>query len=382
MPTTLLLADGNPTIQRIVAMTFAGQEFTVLNVNDGDEAVATIAAERPDIVLADVAMPKRSGYEVAAFVKQRPDLAHIPVLLLAGALEPVDEARAIEAQCNGVLVKPFEPQQVVARVRELVRGGKGHPTQTVPGVARPIERLLEQRSAAAFAEPSSKVVKHPSALTRPVAPVPPRAAGAKVEAAGDPLGDYFDQLDVAFGTEGPSPSARAAETQDDDTDRLDLPTLNSVLGDVGHAPSPLSPAPFDFKDEILFAAAPVDPPDIRPVPPATVREIPAFRPEPAAPASLADRPSVDLDLRTPENAFEALIAVDRQARDEEQARAKVAGSAGAPIPAMNDALIEAVAARVIEKLAPRGVDDLVRRVVADVAERLVREEIERIRGRK
>jgi len=347
MASTLLLADGNPTIQRIVAMTFAGQEFRVVTVNDGDEAIAAIAAERPDIVLADVAMSKRNGYEVAAFVKQRPDLAHIPVLLLTGALEPVDEARAIAAQCDGVLVKPFEPQQVIARVRELVRGGKGHPTQTIPGVPRPIERLIERRSTQAppyvAADLPSKVVKHPSA---------PLVAASKPDAADDPLGAYFDQLDVAFGAvEAPSPSSLAGEASDEDTERLDLPTLNSVLGKFGRDPVPASPDPFEFKGEILFAAAPVEPPDIRPVPSPT------------------------------KDPFEALIAVDRQARDEEKAREEAA-AARASAPAMNDALIEAVAARVLEKLAPDGVTDLVSRVVADVAERLVREEIERIRGRK
>jgi DNA-binding response OmpR family regulator len=181
---TLLLADGSPTIQRIIALTFAGQEFKVLSVNDGDEAITAIVAERPDIVLADVAVPKRNGYEVAAFVKQRPDLAHIPVLLLAGALERVDEARAVGSRCDGVLVKPFEPQQLLARVRELVRGGKGRPMQAIPGVPRPIERLIESRRHAV---------------------VPPRTDEA--------------------------PPRLAADTPDEEAEPLNLPTLRSVLGE-------------------------------------------------------------------------------------------------------------------------------------------------------
>ena len=80
-------------------------------------------------MLADIGMPKRSGYDVAAFVKGHPELTHIPVLLLAGAFEPVDEARAEQVGCDGVLVKPFEPQHVIARVRELLDGVKGSPTQ-------------------------------------------------------------------------------------------------------------------------------------------------------------------------------------------------------------------------------------------------------------
>ena len=98
-------------------------------VGDGEQAIARIPTERPDIVLADIGMPKRSGYEVAAFVKGHPEFKHIPVLLLAGAFEPVDDAKAEQAGCDGVLVKPFEPQHVIARVRELLDGAKGSPTQ-------------------------------------------------------------------------------------------------------------------------------------------------------------------------------------------------------------------------------------------------------------
>ncbi len=90
----LLLADDSVTIQRVIELTFSGEDITIVTVGDGEQAIARIPIEKPDIVLADIGMPKRSGYDVAAFVKQHPELSHIPVLLLAGAFEPVDEARA------------------------------------------------------------------------------------------------------------------------------------------------------------------------------------------------------------------------------------------------------------------------------------------------
>src|SRR5205809_1558271 len=146
MPKKLLLADDSVTIQRVIELTFSGEDVQVLAVGDGEEAIARIPAEKPDIILADIGMPKRSGYEVSAFVKGRPELAHIPVLLLAGAFEPVDEAKAKEARCDGVLVKPFEPQHVIARVRELLGGATGSSTQpAVSAIPRPAAALAPPR---------------------------------------------------------------------------------------------------------------------------------------------------------------------------------------------------------------------------------------------
>src|SRR5918993_4411318 len=137
----LLLADDSVTIQRVIELTFSGEDVDVLTVSDGEQAIARIPLDHPDIILADIGMPKRNGYDVAAFVKNNPDLRHIPVLLLAGAFEPVDEARAEQVGCNGVLVKPFEPQHVIARVRELLGGAIGTPMQATPDVGRPVDRL-------------------------------------------------------------------------------------------------------------------------------------------------------------------------------------------------------------------------------------------------
>ena len=81
-------------------------------------------------------MPKKNGYEVAAFVKEHPTLAKVPVLLLAGAFEPVDEERARRVKCDGVLVKPFETHEVIARERELIDGAR-RPAEAPASAVRP-----------------------------------------------------------------------------------------------------------------------------------------------------------------------------------------------------------------------------------------------------
>src|SRR5580765_6065666 len=122
MPHKLLLADDSVTIQRVIELTFADEDVQVISVGNGQQAIERAERDRPDIVLADVGMPERDGYEVAAFIKGNPTLSHIPVVLLTGAFEPIDESRARAVGCDGVLVKPFEPQMVINRVKDLLAG--------------------------------------------------------------------------------------------------------------------------------------------------------------------------------------------------------------------------------------------------------------------
>ena len=93
MPHKLLLADDSVTIQRVIELTFANEDVQVIAVSDGAEAIARLEAEPPDIVLADVGMPGKNGYEVAAYMKHTPRLAQIPIVILTGASEPIDPAR-------------------------------------------------------------------------------------------------------------------------------------------------------------------------------------------------------------------------------------------------------------------------------------------------
>jgi CheY-like chemotaxis protein len=182
VPQTLLLADDSVTIQRVIELTFADEDIDVVAVSDGDQAIARLDTVPPDIVLVDVGMPGKTGYEVAAYVKKSPQLSHIPVVLLTGAFEPIDPEKAAGAGCDGVLAKPFEPQQVIGRVKELLNKPQ-----------RPIgstEGIFGASSGAELAPES----------------------GAKS------IDDYFDQLDAAFsslaGKAAPAPEARVPVSVD------------------------------------------------------------------------------------------------------------------------------------------------------------------------
>lgn len=140
MSYTLLLADDSVTVQRVIELTFADEGFKVVSFSDGDEVVGYLGAgHRPDVILADTTMPARDGYDVAAWVRGQESLAAVPVVLMTGAFEPIDDRRAAACQADAVLVKPFEPQQVVSLVKRMLGGERGESlgefAPPVPGAA-------------------------------------------------------------------------------------------------------------------------------------------------------------------------------------------------------------------------------------------------------
>src|SRR5262245_59438576 len=130
----ILLADDSITIQKVIELTFSDEDFEVVTVGNGRLAIEKAQEVRPDIVLCDIIMPEKDGYEVCDFIKKTAALSHVPVLLLTGAFEPFDQERASRVGCDGFLAKPFEPQTLIAKVKDLLNQAA---TRTMSGGARP-----------------------------------------------------------------------------------------------------------------------------------------------------------------------------------------------------------------------------------------------------
>ncbi len=124
----ILVADDNSNIQKMVGLALKDQGIDVVAVGNGEAAVRKISDLRPDLVLADVFMPVRNGYEVCQYVKMDASLAHIPVILLVGAFDPLDEQEAQRVGADGVLKKPFvPPDPLISMVKSaLQRAGVSH----------------------------------------------------------------------------------------------------------------------------------------------------------------------------------------------------------------------------------------------------------------
>lgn len=135
MSKTLLLADDSVVIQKLVGLSFANEDVELVSTDNGDDAVIKAREIRPDVVLADVVMPGKSGYEVCEAIKKDPALAHVPVLLLTGTFEAFDETRAASVGADGHITKPFEAQALVERVKNVMKNAARPVAPVSPVVA-------------------------------------------------------------------------------------------------------------------------------------------------------------------------------------------------------------------------------------------------------
>jgi CheY-like chemotaxis protein len=264
MAKTLLLADDSVTIQKVVNISFASEDVTLVTVDNGDDAVERAKETRPDLILADVVMPGKNGYEVCEAIKADPDLRHIPVLLLTGTFEAFDEERATRIGAAGHVAKPFEAQTLVNQVNRLlaeapppVPAREAAPVAPPEAVTTPAPEAVDSGDSFDFFDDDLSEIAEPE-------PAP---------AAAEPVG--FDDSDsaFAFGDEDLTPATPAASMPQE-------PRPPAVPEEATPPAMRQEPAPADIFEE----ATP-----------------PAMRQEPAPPAMPAEpapppMPSQDLDL--------------------------------------------------------------------------------------
>ncbi len=151
----ILVADDNSNIQKMVGLALKDQGIEVVAVGNGEAAVRKISDIHPDLVLADVFMPVRNGYEVCQYVKSDSALAHIPVILLVGAFDPLDEQEAQRVGADGVLKKPFVPPDPLISMVKSALARAGVRVGAAPAVHEEAPRVAEILSPRPVTPPSS-----------------------------------------------------------------------------------------------------------------------------------------------------------------------------------------------------------------------------------
>ncbi len=138
MAKRILIADDSVTIQKAFAMTFAGQDFTLMAAKSVDEALGLARQTRPDLVIADGAMPGKSGYDLCAALKADGNLRAVPVYVLASSQVPYDEGRGRQSGAEGSFTKPFETGVLLEKINEAIgRGATITEAKASPAPARP-----------------------------------------------------------------------------------------------------------------------------------------------------------------------------------------------------------------------------------------------------
>ena len=230
----ILLADDSITIQKVIELTFSDEDFEVVTVGNGRLAVDRVVEIRPDIVLCDIIMPEKDGYEVCDYIKRHPQLSNVPVLLLTGAFEPFDQERAARVQCDGFLAKPFEPETLIAKVKDLLQKAAARGS-SVTG-----PRMAVQIPVASPPPVVTPPAPTPAVSVAPVAPkpleVPPPPPSFEASPAREPIpppplpapppiaeevrfipDEPFDDLESAGFGPALAPPPRAAEPESEPT---------------------------------------------------------------------------------------------------------------------------------------------------------------------
>ena len=374
MAKRILLADDSITIQKVVELTFSDGDYEVTAVNNGSKAIQKLSEMRPDIILSDIIMPEKNGYEVCEFVKSHPEFRAIPVILLTGTFEPFDPDRADKAGCDAVVTKPFESQSLIHRVEELIQQAASQtpaapepaPAPAEPPFAPPADTFATN----AFQAQSSDIFSAPPSTS----PFDETPAVGETKAFPRMSFDELQKManEPAAAPPPPPPPAPEASPWDE---------TPATGGETKAFPR------MSFEEMQQMATTPPpapasEPPPVAPEPspwdssPAATEPKPAPRaaPEPASPWDDAPAATGGETRAFPRMSFE-----DVQPQPEPAVAEAPATSPAAAMPGdLTEEQIERIARRVVQLMSQELIKNIAWEVIPDMAEMVVKERIRQL----
>ena len=137
----VLVVDDSLSVRKVVERALAGRQIDVVCAASGSEALERLERDTPDIVVCDVVMPDRDGYEICEFIKRHPRLSHTPVLLMSGIVNDEVRERAARAQSAGILAKPFAADDLMRHLDSLLAQAPARPStvrESLPAAEAPV----------------------------------------------------------------------------------------------------------------------------------------------------------------------------------------------------------------------------------------------------
>jgi CheY-like chemotaxis protein len=154
---TVYFIDDSATMREVIKIAFRRESINVVTCADAASALAQFDENPPDVVITDVIMPDQDGYSVCSQVKQNPQFAKTPVILMSGVVNKSVADRAVAVQADELVRKPFQPQELISRVKNLIGNG-------APAMQQPSERPMAVPSLSSlFAAPAPPRIVPPPA---------------------------------------------------------------------------------------------------------------------------------------------------------------------------------------------------------------------------
>jgi CheY-like chemotaxis protein len=176
----ILVADDSVTMRRILELTFQGEDAQVTTVDNGEAALRKATELTPDVVFADLSLSGMDGYSVASAIKTSPGLERTAVVLMASQKHPYDEDKGKAAGVDDHILKPFDTQHVIDRVKQVLARPRVQPTSRA---AAPAAAAASMGAAPAAANQQTRIGGKTIAFGKPAAAPPPPAPKAQPSAA-------------------------------------------------------------------------------------------------------------------------------------------------------------------------------------------------------
>ena len=379
MPKKLLLAEDSLTIRKVFELALSRSDIAITAVDNGEDAVRLAGEISPDLVVADLTLPGKNGFTVAAELRAMEKTEKIPVLILSGTLVPLDEARLKASGARGVLFKPFESRELLENIERILREGTAAPESRKPQEAPAVDERWDFSDVLDEVEAEAgKSAAREGLLPGAILPGESRPPPA------------FNEFDVSideieggardFSAEPPPPAPTAKVEHMESDLPVDSPPpvtdLSPALDEVEEIEE------IEHLDDVEVPLPPAD--AVSTETPASLRILSAATAQPVAEEPV---PAVDEPVPAPPASFIAPPDAGSRPGDAEL-REFFAGRAAEIFRTVASEAVEKVMWEMTDRLAAEfsaklreSVEAVAWEVIPSTAEALIREEIARIRGR-
>ena len=182
---TVYFIDDSATMREVIKIAFRRENISVIACHDAATAFAEIEQTAPDIVITDVIMPDTDGYDVCKYIKQHPKFASTPVILMSGVVNRAVAEKAFSVKADELIRKPFQPQDLITRVKHLL-----HPAEAAPPAAAPSPAATVAALSSIFAQATVTLPGNGGTLSQR-RPASPPASAAAANASVSPLAAAF-----------------------------------------------------------------------------------------------------------------------------------------------------------------------------------------------